>query len=144
MPPAAEAASPNGYWGIPTATIDWCEENYEVRCRNYYCHFHLFSGTEYYGLRSSLTPVASCYFDIIDFGEKNVSRKNKRTGGSRRESRDCVLGGPEGYWESFGVFTFRTCFMTQPVGRATYCQSKARYSWNIFRKSLPISCLTAQ
>ena len=35
MPPAAEAASPNGYWGIPTATIDWCEENYEVRSRNY-------------------------------------------------------------------------------------------------------------
>ena len=51
MPPAAEAASPNGYWGIPTATIDWCEENYEVRCRNYYCHFYFLlcvqaSGTE--------------------------------------------------------------------------------------------------
>ena len=27
--------------------------------------------------------------------------------------------------------------MTQPVGRATYCQSKARYSWNIFRKISP-------
>ena len=49
-----------------------------------------------------------------------------------------VLGGPAGYWESFRVFTlFRTCFMTQPVGRATYCQSKARYSWNIFRKNSP-------
>ena len=49
-----------------------------------------------------------------------------------------VLGGPAGYWESFRVFTlFRTCFMTQPVGRATYCQSKARYSWNIFRKISP-------
>ena len=32
MPPATEAAAPAvGYWGIPTATIDWCEENYEVR-----------------------------------------------------------------------------------------------------------------
>lgn len=20
----------NGYWGIPTSTIDWCEENYVV------------------------------------------------------------------------------------------------------------------
>ena len=32
MPPAAaEVAGADGYWGIPTATIDWCEENYEVR-----------------------------------------------------------------------------------------------------------------
>ena len=32
MPPATEAAATAvGYWGIPTATIDWCEENYEVR-----------------------------------------------------------------------------------------------------------------
>ena len=30
MPPAAEVAAADGYWGIPTATIDWCEENYEV------------------------------------------------------------------------------------------------------------------
>ena len=35
MPPAAaaaaEVAAADGYWGVPTATIDWCEENYEVR-----------------------------------------------------------------------------------------------------------------
>ena len=36
MPPAAAAAevvAADGYWGVPTATIDWCEENYEVRER---------------------------------------------------------------------------------------------------------------
>ena len=35
------------------------------------------------------------------------------------------------------MFTFRTCIMNQPAGQATYCQSKARYSWNIFRKISP-------
>ena len=57
-----------------------------------------------------------------------------------------LLGGPAGYRESFRVFTFRTCFMTQPVGRATYCQSKAKLATpGIFsEKSLPISCRTAQ
>ena len=44
---------------------------------------------------------------------------------------------PAGCRESFGVFTFRTCFMSQPAGRYTYCQSKARFSWNIFRKISP-------
>ena len=39
--------------------------------------------------------------------------------------------------ESFRVFTFITCFMTQPAGRCTYCQSKARYSCNIFQKISP-------
>ena len=29
MAPAA-AAGADGYWGVPTATIDWCEENYQV------------------------------------------------------------------------------------------------------------------
>ena len=28
MAPAAAGA--DGYWGVPTATIDWCEENYQV------------------------------------------------------------------------------------------------------------------
>ena len=37
MPPAAEAAADFGYWGIPTATIDWCEENYEVRSSEWFC-----------------------------------------------------------------------------------------------------------
>ena len=41
-----------------------------------------------------------------------------------------LLGVPAGYRESFRG----TCFITQPVGRATYCQSKACYSWNIVRK----------
>ena len=39
--------------------------------------------------------------------------------------------------ESFRVLTFITCFMTQPAGRCTYCQSNARYSWNIFQKISP-------
>ena len=41
---------------------------------------------------------------------------------------------PSGRRESFGVFTFRTCFITQPAGRARTCQGKARNSWSIFRK----------
>ena len=43
--------------------------------------------------------------------------------------------------ESFRVLTFRTSFMTQPPGRYTYCQSKARYSWIIFRKISPYNLL---
>ena len=39
------------------------------------------------------------------------------------------------------MFTFRTCFMTQPAGRYTYCRSKARNSWNIFRKISPYNLL---
>ena len=27
---ASEVIMPRGYWGEPTATIDWCEKNYEV------------------------------------------------------------------------------------------------------------------
>ena len=33
MPPgsgASEVIMARGYWGEPTATIDWCEKNYEV------------------------------------------------------------------------------------------------------------------
>ena len=30
--------------------------------------------------------------------------------------------------ESFRVFTLRTCFTTQPAGRASYCRGKGRYS----------------
>ncbi len=32
MPPSASSSSAEvlGYWGEPTATIDWCEDNYEV------------------------------------------------------------------------------------------------------------------
>ena len=48
-----------------------------------------------------------------------------------------VLGCAAACRESFRVFTFITCFMTQPAGRCTYCQSKARYSWNIFQKISP-------
>ena len=48
-----------------------------------------------------------------------------------------LLSGPAGYRESFGVFIFGICFITQPVGRFTYCHSKARYSWNIFLKISP-------
>ena len=35
------------------------------------------------------------------------------------------------------TYTFMTCFMIQPASRCTYCQSKARYSWNIFQKVSP-------
>ena len=47
---------------------------------------------------------------------------------------DILLGVTAAYRESFHVFTFRICFMTQPASRYTYCQSKARYSWSIFQK----------
>ena len=39
-----------------------------------------------------------------------------------------LLGCAAACRESFCVLTFRTCLMPQPVGRYTYCQSKARYS----------------
>jgi len=48
---------------------------------------------------------------------------------------------PAGCRESFCVFTFTTCFMTQPAGRYTYCRSKARNSWNIFQKISPYNLL---
>ena len=31
--------------------------------------------------------------------------------------------------------------MTQPAGRAAYCQSKARYCWNIFRNISPYNLM---
>ena len=38
---------------------------------------------------------------------------------------------------------FRTSFLIQSAGQYTYCQSKARYSWSIFQKSIPASgCAT--
>ena len=46
-----------------------------------------------------------------------------------------LLGKPLGCRERVRVFTSRTCIMNQPAGLATYCQSKARYSWSIFRKN---------
>ena len=42
------------------------------------------------------------------FRRKNVSRKNKRTGGSRRESRDCVFR---------GLFNTETRHFTLPITR---------------------------
>ena len=39
------------------------------------------------------------------------------------------------------MLSIRTSFMTQPPGRYTYCQSKARYSWIIFRKISPYNLL---
>ena len=44
---------------------------------------------------------------------------------------------PSACGERFCVITFQTCFMTQPAGRAAYCQSKTRYCWNIFQKISP-------
>ena len=37
MSPILNHKSASGFWGQPTATLDWCEQNYEVRCskRNY-------------------------------------------------------------------------------------------------------------
>ena len=32
---ASEVIMPRGYWGEPTATIDWCEKNYEVSQSGY-------------------------------------------------------------------------------------------------------------
>ena len=48
-----------------------------------------------------------------------------------------VLGCASACRESFRVFTFRSCNMTQPAGRYTYCQSKARYLSSNFRKISP-------
>ena len=43
------------------------------------------------------------------------------------------------------MFTFKTSFMmNHPAGRATYCQSKARCSLSIFKKSHPTSRWAAQ
>ena len=52
-----------------------------------------------------------------------------------------ILGASAACRESFRVFTFRTFFITQPAGPATYSQGKkGRYSWIICQKSLPITC----
>ena len=48
-----------------------------------------------------------------------------------------ILGCASACRESFRVFTFRSCNMTQPAGRYTYCRSKARYLSSIFRKISP-------
>ena len=42
--------------------------------------------------------------------------------------RCSVLGVSAACRESFRVFTLRTCFTTQPAGRASYCRGKGRYS----------------
>ena len=52
-----------------------------------------------------------------------------------------ILGVSAACRESFCVFTFRTCFITQPAVRYTYCQRKARYSWSIFQKTSPYKLL---
>ena len=52
-----------------------------------------------------------------------------------------LLGCAAACRESFRVFSYRTCFMTQPASRYTYCQSKARYSCCIFRKTSPYKLL---
>ena len=48
-----------------------------------------------------------------------------------------ILGGPAACRERFCVFTLRSSFMNQPAGRATSCQSEARYSLSIFQKISP-------
>ena len=50
---------------------------------------------------------------------------------------EIVLGGPSACREIFCMFTFKTFFMNPPSGRATYCQSKACYSWSISPKISP-------
>ena len=52
-----------------------------------------------------------------------------------------LLGVSAACRESVRVLTFRTSFMTQPPGRHTYCQSRAHYSWIIFRKISPYNLL---
>ena len=58
-------------------------------------------------------------------------------GGEAERGVDYVLGGPAACRERFCVFTLRSSFMNQPAGRATSCQSEARYSLSIFRKISP-------
>ena len=52
-----------------------------------------------------------------------------------------ILGVSAACRKSFSVFTFRTFFITQPAGPATYSQGKGRYSWIIFRKISPYNLL---
>ena len=66
-------------------------------------------------------------------GTASTDQSSNSTG----EMEGALLGCAAACRESFRVFTFITCFMTQPAGRCTYCQSKARYSWNIFQKISP-------
>ena len=49
-----------------------------------------------------------------------------------------ILGGSYACRESFHMFTFRAFFMTQPACPYSFCQSKARYSLNIFQKNLTL------
>ena len=49
----------------------------------------------------------------------------------------CILGCASPCRESFRVFTFRSCKMTQQASQYTYCQSKVRYLSNIFQKISP-------
>ena len=54
-----------------------------------------------------------------------------------------VLGCASACRESFRVFTFRSCNMTRPAGRYSYCRSKARYLSSFSEKSLLTSrCAT--
>ena len=59
---------------------------------------------------------------------------------SRRRGK-WLLGVSAACRESFRVFTFRTSFITQPAGPATYSQGKGRYSWIIFQKISPYNLL---
>ena len=80
---------------------------------------------------------------------RNVSRRNKLEGKlnlsqnvpevslDMLKAPSHVQGGPSACRERFCEFTFKTCFMSQLAVRATYCQSKALYSWSIFRKISP-------
>ena len=47
-----------------------------------------------------------------------------------------LLGVPAACRENFRVFTFRICFMKQPAGRYTYCQSKAIATHGVFSEKI--------
>ena len=73
-----------------------------------------------------------CLYDVLT--------PNRREG-EKRFSKGSLLGVSAACRESFCVFTFRTSFITQPAGPATYSQGKGRYSWIIFRKISPYNLL---
>ena len=63
--PALGSRQIEGYWGQPTSTLDWCEQNYEViflpnierNCRN--CHFSAIGNTTAFLVAQSLSRESS-------------------------------------------------------------------------------------
>ena len=97
--------------------------------------------------------VDSCRTDMN--GIKVLTRPGKKPGkrqncrGKKSSSYESVLGVSAACRESFGVFTFGTCFTTQPAGRPCYLlprqvTTRLAIPGQFSKKYLPISCRDAQ